>query len=217
MAEDAPEDNMPRGSEKLTQARREEIISACAKLYETMSYKDITIKDIAKETSFTRSSIYNYFATKEEIFLALLRKEYEQWVSELSALRAEAEPGNAEAFAEGLARTLEQRSRMLKIMTMNIYDMEANSRPEQLAEMKGAFGQTLRAVEACLAAYFPGLEEAQREAFVYAFFPFVYGIHPYAIVSDKQRQAMELAGVPFRYHSIYELARTCILKLLPRV
>lgn len=205
---------MPRGSEELTQARREEIIAACEKLYESMSFKDITIKEIARETSFTRPSIYNYFATKEEIFLALLRKEYELWVQDLQALSAAAEPGNTAAFAEGLAHTLERRSRLLKIMTMNIHDMETNSRPEPLVEMKAAFGRSMRAVEACLAAYFPGMSAAQREEFVYAFFPFVYGIYPYAVVSDKQRAAMEAAGVPFRYHSIYELALPCILTLL---
>lgn len=205
---------MPRGSATLTQARREEIIAACAKLYESMSFREITLKEIARETSFTRPSIYNYFTTKEEIFLALLRKEYEQWVRELHTLSQAAEPGNAEAFAEGLAHTLEQRKRLLKLMTMNTYDMEANSRPEQLAEMKAAYGQALRAVEECLAAFFPQKTAEQRERFVYAFFPFVYGLYPYTIVSDKQRAAMEAAGVPFRYHSIYELASACILTLL---
>ena len=63
---------MPKGSEELTNARKEEIIDACAALYETVGFKDITIREIGERTSFTRTSIYNYFQTKEEIFLALL-------------------------------------------------------------------------------------------------------------------------------------------------
>ena len=35
---------MPKGSEELTNARKNEIISACAALYETMSFQDITLK-----------------------------------------------------------------------------------------------------------------------------------------------------------------------------
>ena len=65
---------MSRGSAALTAARREEIIAACAELNETMSFREITIKEIGAATSFTRTSIYNYFETKEEIFLALLQK-----------------------------------------------------------------------------------------------------------------------------------------------
>ena len=42
---------MPRGSEELTNARKEEIIDACAALYETMSFRDITIRDIGAKTT----------------------------------------------------------------------------------------------------------------------------------------------------------------------
>lgn len=74
---------MPKGSEKLTNARKEEIINACASLYRTMSFRDITIRDIGEKTSFTRTSIYNYFQTREEIFLALLKREHEMWSGSL--------------------------------------------------------------------------------------------------------------------------------------
>ena len=48
--------------------KREEIINACEKLYGTMSFREITLKDISSITSFSRPTIYNYFETKEEIF-----------------------------------------------------------------------------------------------------------------------------------------------------
>ena len=78
---------MPKGSEELTAARKEEIITACAELYKTMSFKEITIKEIGNATTFTRTSIYNYFQTKEEIFLALLQREYELWVHTLKQIK----------------------------------------------------------------------------------------------------------------------------------
>ena len=118
---------MPKGSEALTHARREEIIDACAALYETMSLREITIKLIGARTSFTRTSIYNYFETKEEIFLALLRREYEAWTTDLDALPAQPD---AAALADALARTLERRGTMLRLLSMNLYDIEANSRVE---------------------------------------------------------------------------------------
>lgn len=65
---------MLKGSEELTNARKEEMINACASLYKTIGFRDITIRDIGAKTSFTRTSIYNYFQTKEEIFLALFAR-----------------------------------------------------------------------------------------------------------------------------------------------
>ena len=91
---------MPKGSEELANARKDEIISACAALYETMSFKDITLRDIGERTSFTRTSIYNYFQTKEEIFLALMQREYERWAADLEALLASHEAMTAGRFAD---------------------------------------------------------------------------------------------------------------------
>lgn len=68
---------MPKISLEAVDARRDEIIAACETLYQTMGFRDVTIKDIAKCTSLSRPSIYNYFETKEEIFLAILQREYE--------------------------------------------------------------------------------------------------------------------------------------------
>ena len=202
---------MPRGSAELTNARREEIINACKELYKTMSFKEITIKEIANYTSFTRPSIYNYFETKEEIFLAILQKEYELWVDELERVKNGHESMTREQIARALAASLENRALLLKLMSMNHYDMEANSRMEKLIEFKKAYGASLTAVENLLIKF---CRNTDVNAFLYNFFPFIYGIYPYAVVTEKQKAAMEQADVPFQYHSIHDLAYRCALKLL---
>ena len=205
---------MPRGSAELTNARREEIISACEKLYQTMSFKEITLKDIAGATSFTRTSIYNYFQTKEEIFLALMQKEYERWVEELDAMADSYTTMSAEAFSSMLAHSLEKRSMLLKLLSMNHFDMEDNSRPECLVDFKRAYGASIEAVRRCLIKFFPDMDARAQQDFLYAFLPFLYGIYPYTTVSSKQRQAMAQAGLNFVYLSVYDMAYNCIRALL---
>ena len=126
---------MPKGSPELTASRKEEIVNACEKLYQTMSFKEITIKDIGAVTSFTRTSIYNYFQTKEEIFLALMQREYELWAEEMNELAKENETMTTEEFSSALAHSLEKHEQLLKLLAMNHYDMEENSRPERLTEL----------------------------------------------------------------------------------
>ena len=205
---------MPKGSVELTNARREEIISACEKLYQTMSFKEITLKDIAGATSFTRTSIYNYFQTKEEIFLALMQREYERWVAELDAMAQAYTTLSADAFAGALAHTLERRGMLLKLLSMNHFDMEENSRPECLRDFKRAYGASIEAVRRCLVKFFPEMDERARQDFLYAFLPFLYGLYPYTTVSQKQRQAMAEAGLDFVYMSVYDMARNCVRALL---
>ena len=205
---------MSRGSAALTAARKEEIIQACAMLNETMSFKEITIKEIGAATSFTRTSIYNYFETKEEIFLALLQREYELWVEAMTAVTDGAEAMTRDEVAKTLARTLTDRPRLLRLLSMNLYDMEANSRPERLAEFKVAFGASMDAVDRMVRKCVPDLDEANRRAFLYSFFPFIYGIYPYTAVTEKQKAAMEQAGIPYVYQSAYSLTYECLKGLL---
>ena len=207
---------MSRGSAALTKARKEEIIEACARLYATRSFREITIKEIGAETSFTRTSIYNYFETKEEIFLALLMKEYYLWVDSMNAVMETETVLTRDQVAQVLARTLTGRPRLLRLLSMNLYDMEANSRPERLAEFKVAFGASLKAVEKMLEKYVPEMDADARQQFLYAFFPFIYGIHPYTSVTERQKKAMEQAGIPYVYQSAYELTYRCLIKLLEK-
>ena len=205
---------MPKGSPELTNARKEEIIAACRKLYETMSFKEITLKEIGQQTSFTRTSIYNYFETKEEIFLALFAREYEYFSRDLDRLCEQNEILTLDELASALAYALERRPLMLKLLSMNMYDMEANSRMERLVAFKTAYGASKDALDRCLKKFVPALDEKGRQTFLYAFLPFVYGLYPYTMVTEKQKQAMQEAGISYVYMSTYEMAYDFIRTLL---
>ena len=205
---------MPKGSPELTNARKEEIIAACRKLYETMSFKEITLKEIGQQTSFTRTSIYNYFETKEEIFLALFAREYEYFSRDLDRLCEQNETLTLDELASALAHALERRPLMLKLLSMNMFDMEANSRMERLVAFKTAYGASKDALDRCLKRFVPALDEKGRQTFLYAFLPFVYGLYPYTMVTEKQKQAMQEAGISYVYMSTYEMAYDFIRTLL---
>ena len=205
---------MPRGSEALTRARRDEIVNACAALYQTMSFRDITLRDIGEKTSFTRTSIYNYFQTKEEIFLALLQREHEAWIADLEEIARREEPMTPERFADALARTLEKRGCMLKLESMNLYDMEGSSRMENLVAFKEVYGRAVQAVTRCLERCFPQMTQEEVQTFLYAFFPFLFGVYPYSMPTEKQEEAMKLAHVRPVRRSVYQLVRSLVVKLL---
>ena len=205
---------MPKGSAELTKARKDEIIAACRKLYETMSFKEITLKEIGQQTSFTRTSIYNYFETKEEIFLALFGQEYDRFAEDVDALCEREKALTLDALASELAHALERRPLMLKLLSMNLYDMESNSRMERLVEFKAAYGRSLDALDRCLTHFVPTLTVEKRQSFLYAFLPFVFGLYPYTVVTDKQRAAMQEAGISYVYMGTYEMAYTFIRTML---
>lgn len=205
---------MPAGSVERINARKEEIINACEKLYQTMSFKEITLKDIGKETSFSRTSIYNYFQTKEEIFLALLKREYDLWTEQLYEATSSNETMSDDGIADVLAKTLDNHRQLLKIISMNHYDLEENSRMELLVEFKESYGNSMKMVMEMLEKFRKDMDMEKRQEFVYSFFPFMFGIYPYTVVTEKQKEAMRLAGVDYTYSSLYDLTFVAVKRML---
>ena len=108
-----------------------------------MSFKDITLKRNRKETSFSRTSIYNYFQTKEEIFLALLKREYDSWI-------------------EQLCEAMESKR--------NHYDLEENSRIELLVEFKVSYGNAMKTIMAMLEKFRKDMDFEKKAGICIFFF-----------------------------------------------
>lgn len=205
---------MPKGSPELTAARKEEIINACEQLYQTMSFKEITLKEIGNVTSFTRTSIYNYFQTKEEIFLALFQREYDRWNEDLTNILNENEHLTKKELAELISHSLAGRQQLLKLLSMNNFDMEANSRQELLTAFKHSYGRSMQLISMVVQKFCPEMTVSDIQNFIYIFFPFMFGIYPYTEVTEKQRAAMKEAGINYVYQSAYELIYSCLTRLL---
>ena len=204
---------MIKGTPELIAGRREEIVNACERLYQTMSFRDITLKEIGNEVPFSRPTIYNYFQTKEEIFLALFEREYNLWNADLSAILNGSDALTVPQLAGAIADSIAKRTQLLRLLSMNNFDMEASSRQERLTAFKTAYGESLRLMRRLLEKFRPEMTQADIRDFIYLFFPFMFGIYPYTAVTEKQRTAMREAGVEFEYRSVYDLTYSRLLRL----
>jgi AcrR family transcriptional regulator len=146
---------MFKGTPEIVAQRREEIVNACEKLYQTKSFKEINLKEIGEVTSFSRPTIYNYFQTKEEIFLALYEREYDRWNDELETILSSDQSFTRKQIAEKIAGSLERRAQLLRLLSMNNFDMEENSREEMLASFKRAYGRSLDLFRSILGKHCP--------------------------------------------------------------
>ena len=205
---------MPKGSPELTAARKEEIMNACEQLYRTMNFKEITLKEVGEVTSFTRTSIYNYFQTKEEIFLALFQREYERWCEALEDILNSEEMLSREQLADRIAGTLSERELMLKLLAVNLYDMEENSRMERLVEFKKAYGRSVELMKQIVARFCPEWDDAARQSIVIAALQFFHGLYPYAHHTEKQEEAMKQAEVLPVQMTVKEFALIGLRRLL---
>ena len=205
---------MRKGTPEQIARKREEIINACEQLYHTMSFREITLKEIGNITSFSRPTIYNYFETKEEIFLALFQREYDRWNEDLTAILNSREEMTKAELSEKIASSLAGREQLLKLLSMNNYDMEANSRQELLTVFKQSYGRSMHLMCLLLEKFCPDMRVTDIQNFIYTFFPFMFGIYPYTAVTEKQKTAMKEAGINYMYQTVYELTYSCLIRLL---
>lgn len=206
---------MPKGSPELTAARKDEIMNACEKLYQKKIFKEITLQDISRETSFTRTSIYNYFETKEEIFLELFKREYDLWTGDIEKLTDKVGEYSRGGLALEIAGSLQKRKLLLKLLSVNLYDLEENSRMERLVNFKTAYGNSKKALWKLIRKCYPELKDYEIKDFIKMFLPYLHGIYPYAFATDKQIEAMDRVGIEYEKTTIKELVYLGLMKMLP--
>ena len=145
-----------------------------------------------------------------------MQREYEAWTCDLKAIVRDHETMSPDQFAEAIAHTLEKRGCMLKLLSMNLYDMEGNSRIENLVDFKRVYADSMKALTSCLEKFFPYMTETDVQEFLYAVYPFLFGIYPYTTATEKQKQAMDLAHIRYVNYSIYEITVSFISKIIRR-
>ena len=69
---------MPKTTPEAKAARRDEILEAARRCFSRFGYEGATVTRLEQETGLSRGAIFNYFANKQEIFLALAHRENER-------------------------------------------------------------------------------------------------------------------------------------------
>lgn len=100
---------MPKVSEEYRQARRADILAAARRCFIRQGFQETSMHDLLAEAGLSSGALYNYFASKEEIIVAIAEESISQVTSlmrESAASPHPISPGAALASILDLARTL---------------------------------------------------------------------------------------------------------------
>ncbi len=98
-------------------ARMELILDSAEKLFVEKGYAATSINDIAAEADFSRTSIYQYFSSKEEIYLHILERYTEPLTERLEQATADAPtvPDKIRAFLDELRKMKSEKSNFFEL------------------------------------------------------------------------------------------------------
>ena len=173
--------------------RMDAIMKAADALFQKQPYHQITMGAIAEELGWSRSNLYKYAATQEEVFLALHSAKNRAWVEDLAAELA-ASPMPAPEFARTWAEVTERHGDFLRYQEIIISIIESNVTLERLTAFKRDFAEMLPPVTGVLARQCDIGDEAAVDLYLRLLFQ-APGLWNHYHAAELTRKAMRAAGL----------------------
>lgn len=143
------------------EARRDAILDAARTLFLEAGFFDVSMATIARQSGLAKGTVYLYFKTKEEIFLALSTEELVHWLDELDGrLSNSAFPLSIEDFVAILIQDVSERKNMKRLCSLLHLVLERNISFEEAFAFKMGLKQrseiTAKHIEKALPFLTPG-------------------------------------------------------------
>lgn len=161
-------------------ARRADILEVAGRMFDERAgcggVVDLTMASLASEAGLAKGTLYLYFSTKEEIFLALVLDELERWIDALDRDLDRLPAPTPEAVAGAVASSLASRARLVRLLGVLHPILERNLSPEALLSFKLALMQLLAEPAARLEARLPALGPGDGGRFILRLHAVVVGL-----------------------------------------
>jgi AcrR family transcriptional regulator len=144
------------------QERRQAILEAAWRIFQQSTYETVTMDSVARETSLAKGTLFLYFHTKEELFLAVIEQQLAEWFASVDEKLAQLiGPADRTQIVSLMAASLSERAGFTRLLAILSTVLEQNVTYESALAFKrhllGWMLQTGAELERCL----PFLEAGQ--------------------------------------------------------
>jgi AcrR family transcriptional regulator len=108
------------------QQRREHILDTALAMWDTHTFASFTMADVAARSGLAKGTVYLYFQTKEELFLALLDRQLQSWFDDLDVALMEPGDWDVPRAADLLCASLERRAALTRLLPIAASVLEHN-------------------------------------------------------------------------------------------
>lgn len=120
------------------------LLEAAERVFSEKGYHGTSIRDIAREAEFSVGGVYQFFTSKDELYLRVVESQWEFFFGLLAAARrANGARAELEALTEAMFRTFEERRGFFRLFLSERGRLTA-AFSGQIAERVGAHTRRLR-------------------------------------------------------------------------
>ncbi|WP_414656402.1 TetR/AcrR family transcriptional regulator [Deinococcus sp. VB343] len=98
--------------------RRDDILQAAERLWTAGVYTDLSMSQVAREARLAKGTLYLYFDTKEELFLALLTHHLRTWLQELHTLLQDRRPQQPAEITATLLQSIQGKENLRRLLLL---------------------------------------------------------------------------------------------------
>lgn len=178
-------------TEEQKDVRIEEIVSATERLYQKYSYDEITFVLIAEEADFTRSNLYKYFNSKEEIFLEFLKTDVQKISRELVRQYPDNRKYTVQEFTSIWVNTISKNKRFIELHGILFPFLETHSSIEKITDFKLQIKNELVTLTRLLCRIFPSMTDENAVRFLHLQFASAIGLYQMTNLSEVQKKVLE--------------------------
>ena len=143
-----------RQPEQIT-LRREQLLAAAAELFDAEGPSGAGLNAIAARAGFTKSNVYRYFESREQVLLELFRDEFVKLVDAMEAAIGVQPSNDVPALAAAISTTFLAHPRCCALIAILTSTLEQNVSEDTIATTKLHMSAHTERIVAALAARLP--------------------------------------------------------------
>jgi AcrR family transcriptional regulator len=172
--------------------RRETILAAAAELFDAEGPQGAGLNAIAAKAGFTKSNVYRYFESREDVLLSLFLAELEQFIPALEQRFSGIAPGDLDAVAAAIAAGFIGRPRLASLSAIVSTTLEQNISEQAVMALKRGMAALLGRAAAVIQTRLPGSTLEDCAWLVSMVGTLVAGMWPAANPSDTARRVLAM-------------------------
>jgi AcrR family transcriptional regulator len=173
-------------------AKKQEIVEVAARLFHGTPYPSITMASIAREAGVAKGTLYLYFRTKEELFLALLLDRLQGWFAEYApVLQSLAGPLHPRDLAALLAKAATTRPDLIRLIALLHAVLERNISMEQARDFKRQLLAFSMGMGGALERVFPVFQPGDGLHFCLYYYSIVVGLYQMSSPAPEVVEALD--------------------------
>lgn len=202
-------------SDEQKQARQQAILATAWTLFQETDYATVTMAGVAERLDLAKGTMYLYFLTKEELFLAIMMEQLADWFDEMDGSLAPAGEQTPDQIATLIVQSLAERPGLLRLLAILSTVLEQNVSYEVALAFKQRLGVQMARTGALLEERVSTLGRGEGARFLLRLHALIVGLRHLAAPAPVVQQVLsrpEMQGFIVDFDAELSTLITTLLK-----